>query len=303
VGGEAVNLIPGARPHDVYKMVAEAVLAKLEDNAVEDDLAALWLRSGLIDRTLCKRPTMTFGYGSKAYGFSQQLREELRGRANWKTELRVMFDATDDETGKVREGGQLNYATDYLARVIYSVLRELVQKAVEGMEWMRLSARTIAKEQRAVEWTVPLTGFRVAQHYKVMSKTQIRTALCGGISRAVVRTETDVIAVTKQANAVAPNIVHSLDAAALQLTVCAALDAGVTHFQMIHDSYGTHAADMGTLSATLREQFIRLYKSGVVENLAAQFAAQSPEDAELPVLPASGSLDLDGIQQSLYFFS
>jgi DNA-directed RNA polymerase len=305
IGGRAVNLIPTHAPHDVYRIIADAVLENLEERAVEDDIAALWLRSGLVDRTLCKRPTMTFGYGSKAYGFSHQLREELKGRENWKTEVRAKFDRVYSEDGvtKTKEGGLLNHATDYLARVIYETLKGRVQKAVEGMDWMRQSARIIAREQKEVEWTVPMTGFSVRQHYRVYRKQQIRTALCGGISRAVVRTETDQIAVTKQSNAVAPNIVHSLDAAALHMTVGAAVDAGLDSFLFIHDSFGTHAADMGTLAVVLREQFVKLYSHDVVADLAAQFAAQSPADAELPVVPTRGSLDLQGIHKSLYFFS
>lgn len=300
VGGAAVNLVPMARQNDVYRLVAESVLATLQERAATDDLAALWLRTKLIDRKLCKRPTMTFGYGSKAYGFSKQIVEELKGRENFKREIRPLFDCEQD--GKTREGGLLSPAADYLAKLIYATLRDIVKKAVEGMEWMQRAARQVVKGGKCVEWTVPVTGFRVKQHYMVMEKKQIRTALCGGISRAVVRTETQEVAIHKQANAVAPNVVHSLDAAALMLTVGAALEKGVTHFQMIHDSYGTHPADMGALAAALREQFIRLYSTGVKESMAAQFAAQAPEDAEMPAVPASGNLDLAGIANSPYFF-
>jgi hypothetical protein len=41
----------------------------------------------------------------------------------------------------------------------------------------------------------------------------------------------------KQANAVAPNFVHSLDAAALMMTVALASREGVDNFGMVHDSY------------------------------------------------------------------
>jgi DNA-directed RNA polymerase len=40
--------------------------------------AAMWLRSKLVDRSLCKRPVMTFGYGSEKFGFSQQLYEKVQ---------------------------------------------------------------------------------------------------------------------------------------------------------------------------------------------------------------------------------
>lgn len=301
VGAAAVNVSPAARPNDVYRQTMLAVLEKLEQRASSEPLAALWLGSGLVDRDLVKRPSMTFCYGSNLYGFAEQIAQELKGRETWRSEIRHHFDVVDEQ-GKVREGAGLKRACFYLAKVIHEALEETVTAAVEGMAWLQKTARRVVKSGKRIEWTVPLTGFLVRQYYMKLEKKQIRTALLGGISRAVVRVPTTEVNVTKQANAVAPNMIHSLDAAALQLTVSAAVEAGITHFLTIHDSYGTHAADMTALSRILREQFVRLYEHDVVADLAQQFRQQAPEDVELPEPPAKGDLDLQGVLQSRYFF-
>src|SRR5437868_2018535 len=69
---------------------------------------------------------------------------------------------------------------------------------------------------------------------------------------------------TKQGSAIAPNIIHSLDAAAMMLTVQAALDEGINHFACVHDSFGTYAADTPTLARITREQFVQMYSSDVL---------------------------------------
>jgi hypothetical protein len=67
----------------------------------------------------------------------------------------------------------------------------------------------------------------------------------------------------------------------------------VTQFAMIHDSYGTVAADMDMLAACLREAFIDMYEEN---NVLEQFLLSLPEEvrADCPPLPAMGSLALDG---------
>jgi DNA-directed RNA polymerase len=83
--------------------------------------------------------------------------------------------------------------------------------------------------------------------------------------------------------ALSPNFVHSLDAAALMLTICTAQDRRAsTAFAAIHDSYGTVAADMQTLLDTLRECFVRMYQTDVLNGLPSEVGAVLPEGKELP---------------------
>ncbi len=62
-----------------------------------------------------------------------------------------------------------------------------------------------------------------------------------------------------QRRGILPNIVHSLDASHMVLTVNHALKAGLRHFSVIHDSFGVHACDVPELKRCVAEAWIDLY--------------------------------------------
>jgi DNA-directed RNA polymerase len=332
VGGRAVNLLPSDRPEDLYHRVAESVLDKLEtlvaaagkepavgEKTIERKrrgtknekvklktltvsdayMATLWLDSGLVNRKLTKRPTMTFGYGSKKFGFKQQLIDEVKSRENSR-ELQAHFSVEH----KGKRHSLLQMACSLMSKLIWESLQDVVVAAFYGMQWMQKSARAIASGTgKPVEWTVPITGFRVKQEYFVINRKQIKTMLAGRIIQPSVYEPTDVVDSNKQASAISPNFVHSLDAAALMLTVQMAGDEGLTHFACVHDSYGTLPSDCPVLARCTRQAFYRLHSEDIVASLHNQLLAQKAEDTEIDAPPARGSLDLGGVLASEYFFS
>jgi DNA-directed RNA polymerase len=106
-----------------------------------------------------------------------------------------------------------------------------------------------------------------------------------------------------QANGISPNFVHSLDAAALQITVCELhQQEGVEEFCMVHDSYGTLAADAELLSRYLREVFVWMYEEHDVLSELRE-SVQATLEEELPAPPVPGSLDLSLVRESDFFFA
>lgn len=336
IGGAAVNVVPQEMPQDIYQRVADVVLEKLEALAacVEDRwrskkvlsyktvngkrekeekevsllsipaIAALWLglhaKCGAVNRKLTKRPTMTFGYGSKRFGFTSQLKDELYSRENW-SEIATHFMVIDD---KGLERSQVRAACGLMAKLIEDSLAEVVVKAAAAMQWMQKCARGIVKGGRTVEWTVPVTGFRVRQEYVEWRMAQVRTILAGKTVRPVVYLATDKLDPIKQVNAIAPNVVHSLDAAALMLTVSQAAAEGVETFAMVHDSYGSVPTDCALLARCCRQSFIRLYTmQDVVTTLYDQFAHQHADPTQCPEPPEKGDMDLNAVIASDYFFA
>jgi DNA-directed RNA polymerase len=299
VGGDAVNLVPQERPQDIYTRVANAVLELLEQDATTNAHARLWLSSQLINRKIAKRPVMTFPYGSKKFGFQQQTIEYVKTHERW-SELKVLF---------TEEGSQqptlLNPACAYLAGLIWRTLQTTVVAAAAGMDWMQQAARDVVRNRGCVSWAVPTTNFPVRQEYFTFTSRRIETVLAGKLYKPMLYTETDTPDIIKQANAVAPNVVHSLDAAALMLTVNAAAARGVTAFGMVHDSYGTHAGDCEVLAEETRRQFIRLYEEDVIGGLAKDWREQAGKTCsdDFPTQPMKGSLNLHSVQDSFYFFS
>lgn len=299
IGGTAVNVTPTERPQDIYQRVADHVLASLEQEAASDEFARLWLTSGLLGRKIAKRPTMTFPYGSREFGFKSQLQEYLKDLDAWPT-IKQHFTVTEEDAQKVLVPG----ACAYLAGLIMEALSDIVVKAKEGMDWMQRAARVVTAEGGCVEWVVPATGFPVRQEYFKQDTTKrVTTVLAGKIIKPVVYTTLPDANPIKQANAVAPNFVHSLDAAALMLTVERAAGEGVEAFAMVHDSYGTHAADMPILARCTREAFVEMYQRDVVQDFAEQLKAQTTKPEKVPAVPLKGNLDLSLVLVSDYFFS
>jgi DNA-directed RNA polymerase len=305
IGGDAVNLVPRDRPNDIYERIAEHVTDQLEEQAGTNGMAVQWLASKLVKRKLTKRPTMTFGYGSKKFGFQAQLCEYVQGLGGSSEESKVLYEQVKAQfmTETDEPEARIVQACGYMSECIWTALQETVVAASLGMAWLQSCARAIVRAGKGVTWTVPGTGFPVKQEYWVMNVQQIETMIAGKVVRPAVYHETDGIETHKQVNAVAPNVVHSLDAAALMLTVSYAMNDGVESFAAIHDSYGCLAGDMEVLSRATRQGFVTLYTlHDVIGGLAAEFKAQAGE-AGVPEAPPKGKLDIAGVLASPYFFS
>ena len=127
----------------------------------------------------------------------------------------------------------------------------------------------------------------------------LRDRACGSTAALVEQTEKPKL--HRQVNASSPNLVHSLDAAHLQLTVMRALEEGVTSFGMVHDSYATTPGKSGVLATALREEFFLLYEGDILGDLYNQWIDLT--DERLPPPPRLGSFKLGEVLLSTYFFS
>ncbi len=267
-GGKATNLLPGSRPRDIYEEVATRVIARIEEDVRQGHPAALeWL--GRITRDVVKPATMTTPYGVTLEG----IRRQLRGR-------------------KFKKG------TAYLARVLRNSIADVVVKATEIMTWLQSIARILAKVGRGIYWTAP-TGFRVVQEHRQREKHRIVTE---GLTLLVYEEDAKRrIDVKRQVSSIAPNFIHSLDAAHMMLTVNRLHRQGLREFSMVHDSYGVHACYVDQLNVTLREEFVRIYREPVMARFLAELRANTGVD--LPAPPPQGTLDIEAVLRSDYFFS
>ena len=307
IGGQAVNLIPGDKPSDIYAIVADKVTEILHKDAIHGTpdgeatskdgdtylklgtktLAQQWLSYG-VNRKVTKRSVMTLAYGSKEYGFGAQVMED--------TIMTALME------GKGEMFTHPKQAAKYMAKCIWKAVQTTVVKAVEGMAWLQNVARLVCKEGQVVTWVTPL-GLPVQQAYLDKVTKQFRLRFAGIEKRFYATDPTGYIDRRKQANAIAPNVIHSLDASHLQLTVLLAKDAGINHFSLIHDSFGTTVADAGKLFKIVREAFVKLYTE-------YDPLKQFKEDMELlleakdriPPLPEKGNLDINVVKESLYAF-
>lgn len=295
-GGQATNLTPSEKPQDIYGEVAKVVMVKLQEASIcpadADDEAkqkAEWARKWAefgIDRKITKRPVMVLPYGGTLLSCLDYVRESVieRGGAPF----------AEDE---------LNKAASYLGTVVWASIGEVVVAARLAMGWLKKVAGVVSKSGKPIIWTTPV-GFPVMQAYAQTETLRIECYVLG--ERFVPQFnphKEDTIDARRQANGVAPNFVHSMDAASLIDTVNRALDAGVTSFAMIHDSYGTTAGKSETLAVSLREAFVGMYQDNDVLAQFRDSAVSNLDLTEVPSIPFVGGLDLEDVKKSPYFFA
>lgn len=285
VGGKATNLLAATKPNDIYAQVAQVTQAKLSalnlDSLPERDqlFTKLWLQHGM-NRTLVKRSVMTLPYGSTRFSCAEFIVQDYL-RHGLATEF---------------EPGQYQSAANYLSHVVWESIGEVVVAASNAMAWLQKSARTLINNgHQQIEWTTP-SGFPVTQVYNEREEIRINAKLFGGC-RLWVHKPIDEPKLSGHKNGLAPNFVHSMDASHLMLTVNACQDAQINSLAMIHDDYGTHAADTQKLYETIRSTFVEMYEKH--DPIMDFFHNNS----SLPTPPARGGLQLRSVLESPFFFA
>ena len=311
VGGAAVNLVPKELPADVYQLVADKVIEQVAQDiktGTADELkhteegkpyvkdgtkaiAAQWDSFG-ITRKVTKRSVMTLAYGSKEYGFKEQLMEDIMRPAK--------------QSGKEFPfNGDGYQASQYMAKAIWVAVNKVLSKAGEAMKWLQHAAALAAAEELPVRWTTPV-GFPVMQAYADLEKRKVKTAINGKLVYLTMYADKDTLDRRKQSSGIAPNFVHSCDAAHMMLTVVRAKQVNIDNFAMIHDSFGTTAGDVEELYHVVRESFVEMYQEiDVLESFRDEIVQQLSEKnrEKLEDLPERGTLELDQVCMSRYCFA
>mgnify|MGYP000604445989 CR=1 FL=1 len=264
-----------------------------------------WLQFG-ITRSECKRSVMTFPYGSKEFGFKEQVMEDTLRPA-----LKKLLDKHSVRTTCELPQGVWHFSDDgfsaaaVLARFLFIAVRATVLKAAEAMEWMQDTARLVASEQRPIRWTTPI-GFPVTQDYKKTKLLRVDSVLNGSRYQYYYSENTLELDINKNASSISPNVVHSLDSTHLLMTVAQAKDEGMNDFALIHDSFGVLPNKTERFFMIIREAFKELYSdTDVFQELYDNFSRQLPPEKRLEMkeLPIKGNLDRSDILKSLYAFA
>lgn len=329
IGGAAVNLVPSPEPSDIYQVVANKVIEKLQEDATNGTnnyvdevvdkktgdiklvsklgtktMAQGWLDFG-VDRKVTKRSVMTLPYGSAEYGFRDQLLDDIIRPAMDKG-IECVFN----------EDNNFQYA-GYMAKLIWESVSVTVVAAVEAMKWLKVAAKLLAAPEKdgteiikpclPVHWTTT-DGFPVCQEYRAYESKRVKLMLLGEEIRLRVEDQRKwTIDRRKQESGISPNFVHSNDANHLRTTVVAANEKyGITQFALIHDSFGTLPADAGNLFKCVRETMVQIYtEHDVLDEFRTEVMKQLTEKqlVKMPELPSKGNLVIEDIANSEFAFA
>ncbi len=320
IGGAAVNLVPADKPQDIYQAVCDKVVEKLmeittnqlsstiaeasspssskvkkEAEALNYSLSDFELAEGWLklepNRSTTKRQVMTLPYGSTIFSCREYTEAWMKDAiakhgSPWPQEVNFQ-------------------ASVFMADIIWSSISEVVVAARAAMGWLQACAKELAAEALPVYWQTPV-GFPVMQYYVNTTRRRVKTKIGDTFIKLTLSQPTDTIDKRRMQNAISPNVVHSLDATHLVMSVCYAYNNNINSFAMIHDSFGTHASDTEMLAACLREAFVDMYEeTDVLGDLRAQFQRQVAVSNEenIPQVPNKGTLDVADVRRSDFFFA
>jgi DNA-directed RNA polymerase len=319
--GAYVNLTNTEQPDDVYERVGVLVREAMQEDLVrpttEDateeekakdartkQLAALCLPN--VNRSLCKRPCMTFAYSSQVYGMKQQTIKDVMEPYQLEVLDGIIKQhpfAEDEQTQHACAG--------YFAKVAYRCIKALVKGPAEAMEFLQQLAGALAHEGKPLRWTTPIGLPWFNKYHASVTERISRWLEDGGVTK---RIETAVhigyearLKGEKCENAVSPNFVHALDASHLVLTAIAAAKEGITDTATVHDSFGCLPCHAERYNEIIRETFVQMYEE---HDVLAEIYLSALNDhsgaankKKLPELPAKGTLDLNEVKQAKYAFA
>ena len=253
-----VNVVPSDKPQDAYQVIADTSRPH-----VPERLRPYW------DRKKTKRTVMTIPYNAKPFSNRQYIRDA--------------FDDIDVELDK-----------DELTQVVQAV-RDAMELVVPGpmrvMRWIETEvSKAIKRGSQELTWVTP-SGFRVTQRLMKMAHKIVELKLLGRCRVKVLDGEKGVD-LRHHKNATAPNLIHSLDASLLHLSV----DKFDAPISLIHDSVLCRATDMSHLSTLVRDTYMHLFAE---HDFLKDFAQAIGAESEPPII---GDLEPSTVIESTYFF-
>lgn len=294
-GGKSVNLFESNPENPVRNDVYTEVLNIVKSNVIKHsqdtgnqyhELANLSLL--ILSRKVVKQTVMTSVYGVTRHGATLQINNRIRDLIkNFEIRLNDGNDIplTNAQFSRLKD---LNVEiANYLASMVLSSITKLFSGAKLIQDWLLhncfriinsfdletfLALRMDKKNEidffnphlyKPMMWT-SMSGFPVIQLYKHTKQKSLPTSL-----QSIVINKPSKLAsidIRKQLNAVAPNFIHSIDSIHMLMTCIAAKNSNIP-FISVHDSFWTLPCDVDELSRLIREQFVRLHCSNIIENM------------------------------------
>jgi DNA-directed RNA polymerase len=275
------GVLPSDQPEDLYQHVADNTTdyceLKTNENSWFKQFVDYW--DGGIPRSVTKRSTMCEAYGLTFYGIQKYLRSE--GHLDW--------------VPKEKRGG----AIVELARAIKAALDRTLINSNTGKNWLKDVSNIASEQNKHLTWVTP-SGFKVVHYY---TKTQTRRSVAKLFNKKELHffVQTDDPNPRAARQAIAPNYIHSLDAAHMFLTIQAMVDSDIKDFSMIHDSYGCHPNDVVLMKSLINREFLKMHEENCL--LSFKKDVENHLGLILPDPPPTGGFKLERVLDSEYFFA
>lgn len=291
---EMTNAIPspdGDEPKDIYAEVARRATERLHEH--DSDLAKQWidfLGEEGVPRDCAKRPVMTLPYGVTLWSAQRYVRD-------WYKEQCGRSGPFGDVPGK---------AAMLLARLIMQEVKAVCSGAVAAMSWLQEVSSVCTKRGLACRWISP-AGWPVVQHYKETKARMLKADLAGTVRQLTIREPHNrKVDGRKHSQGVAPNFVHSVDAAVLASALGGWPEG--RPITAIHDAFGCLAPDMGGPDG-LRARLVDVVARNAIEAMPLEALADYVRKYartgryEIPSPPKFGTIKPEEVRAAEYMFS
>jgi DNA-directed RNA polymerase len=283
VGGTLTNLVwkGNDQKADLYMDVKQRTDSKVIMDLADPDyvVQATYWRENEITRTMTKRPSMTYFYSAT-----------IRSCAEY------IIQGAKDEGYESTEEYSMWALAGYLAPRMRAAIDEANPAAAVAMRYLQALCRRVPME-KDLRWKTPLGGL-VVNRYTESEECTVKVMSMNLTMLLAYNRNYDRCNRRKATAGIAPNFVHSLDSTHLMMVV----NNANCDILPIHDSLATHACDVDEMHRVIREQFVKLYTENdplEVVREAAEAAGADVEDIERPTL---GTLDLQSVLNSPFFF-
>lgn len=290
VGAASTNCLDLEERHDIYLDVAAS--AKEIMLKEDPDMAKRWLEylGGSIPRVFVKRPVMITAYSGTRHAAQDYVIDEYHAYAK-----------KHGEPDWLTLGGTPYRELTQISSWIWEAIGEVVVAARTAMDWLREVATIHTEHDLPVRWWSP-TGFPCFMHTRPTKGSEIVLASRGKV-RVAYRQELPGFNARAQRDGIAPNFIHSLDAACLHRIVNNSFEEGITSMSAIHDSFAVHPDDLAKVTRIVREVYADIFSNDLLAEFEDQTRLFLPEGTSLPPRPPLGDLDIKRLLQSRYFIS
>lgn len=243
-------------------------------------------------RKAAKIPVMTWGYNATMMTSMDHMGKLFGAKQKW-----------DDDLGEyVTYGEGLARAdTSRLGVDLYRGMQDTLGPLQAAVDWVSDGATKIASDGNVnIKWVTP-DGFTCMQRKVKGERKQLQCNLSGGkvFELEIQDFSAQIPNTGKHRSAIAPNVIHSLDATHLRMVARRLKELGLPMI-FIHDSFATHCNYRETLYTIIVEEFIKLYSTNYLVDLKGYWEAEY--DVELDAPPELGDWKPESLQGLTRFF-
>jgi len=159
------------------------------------------------------------------------------------------------------------------------------------------SVKVYGNGSDTLSWVTP-SGFKVQYENWIMRSSKTRGSIDGRQIKHVAQVPSKMPDIRGFMRGVSPNFVHSLDASHMALVI----DEWSEDFGAVHDSFSTHACDVDKLLSLTKSVFIKMYDVDNFYNYIKDQLVTNQLDLDVEQ-PTLGTLNIQGIEESEYFFT